>query len=585
MTRAVRFANSHLLQSGLPAWRSRLVMGLMFVGFAGLGARALYLQGLSNEFLQKQGAMRTVRNVTLPADRGRILDRNGVIVASSVPARAIWFDGGKDTGGEGREASKISRVQIAALANWLGMPETVVRQKLNTEQRFTYLKRQVDLDAAEKITALKIPGIYTLPEFRRFYPEAETFAHVLGFTNVEDIGQEGIELAQQKALVGRPGERSVVKDRLGRVIEDFRETRPAVNGQDLTLSIDSKVQFLAYSQLKAAVEAHKAKAGAVVVLDAKTGEVLALANLPSYDPNDRSHLTGAQLRNRVLTDTYEPGSTMKPFTVALALDTHRVTPQTMIDTAPGRILIGPNTISDAHPHGTLTVEQIIQKSSNVGTTKLALGIPPQNMWNMFMALGFGQAPQVDFPGAVAGRVRPWRKWRPIEQATMSYGHGISVSLMQIARAYTIFANDGQLLPLTFMRLDEPPKGVSVVKPATAQAMRKMLEMAAGPEGTAPKAQVPGYRVAGKTGTAHKQEGGRYINRYISSFVGLAPVSDPKLIVAVMLDEPSTGRYYGGDVAAPVFSSIVQGALRALNVAPDAPFKQVVLPAQTVQESI
>jgi cell division protein FtsI (penicillin-binding protein 3) len=276
---------------------------------------------------------------------------------------------------------------------------------------------------------------------------------------------------------------------------------------------------------------------------------------------------------------------MKPFTVALALDTHRVTPQTVIDTAPGRISIGPNTISDSHPHGALTVEQIIQKSSNVGTTKLALGMPPQNMWNMFMALGFGQAPQVDFPGAVAGRVRPWRKWRPIEQATMSYGHGISVSLMQIARAYTIFANDGQLLPLTFMRLDEPPKGVSVIKPATAQAMRKMLEMAAGPEGTAPKAQVPGYRVAGKTGTAHKQEGGRYINRYISSFVGLAPVSDPKVIVAIMLDEPSTGRYYGGDVVAPVFSAIVQGALRALNVAPDAPFKQVVLPAQTVQESI
>ena len=584
MSRAIRFSDSELLRLSLPAWRSRLVLFMLFLGFAALAGRALYLQGLSNEFLQRQGAIRMVRTVTLPADRGRILDRNGVVVASSVPVKAIWFEG-RDPKSDSKEQRKLTSEQIIRLAKLLETDASQLRDKLNTDNRFVYLKRQVDPDVAAQIAELKIPGVYSLPEFKRYYPEGETFAHVLGFTNIEDVGQEGIELAYQRDLIGRPGERSVVKDRLGRIVEDLREVRPAFNGKDLTLSLDSKIQYLGFSRLKAALEANKAKAGGVVVLDAKTGEVLALANLPTYNPNDRTRLTGAQLRNRVLTDTFEPGSTLKPFTVALALDTNRVKPSTVIQTAPGKLTIGPNTISDAHPHGALTVEQVIQKSSNVGTTKIAFEMEPHEMWDMFSELGFGQAPRIGFPGAVAGRVRPWKSWKPIEQATMSYGHGISVSLIQLARAYTIFTNDGQVLPLSFMKLDTAPKGEPVVTPATAAAMRKMLEMAAGPEGTAPQAQVPGYRVAGKTGTAHKQEGGRYVNKYVSSFVGLAPASDPKVIVAVMIDEPSAGVYYGGLVAAPVFSSIVQGTLRAMNVAPDAPFKQVLIPAEPVQESM
>ncbi len=594
MSRAIRFSDSELLRLSLPAWRSRLVLAMLFLGFIALAGRALYLQGLSNEFLQRQGAIRMVRTLTLPADRGRILDRNGVVVASSVPARAIWFEG-RDAKSDGKpdakadskdkESRKITAEQINQLAGLLDMDARSLRQKLGTEQRFLYIKRQVDPDVAHKIAELKIPGVYSLPEFKRYYPEGETFSHILGFTNVEDVGQEGIELAYQKDLIGRSGERSVVKDRLGRVVEDLREVRPAFNGKDLTLSIDSKIQFLAYSQLKAAVEQNKAKAGGVVVLDAHTGEILALANLPAYNPNDRRRLTGEQLRNRVLTDTFEPGSIMKPFSVSLALDNKIVTPNTVIQTAPGRLTIGPNTISDAHPHGPLTVEQVIQKSSNVGTTKIALQMEPHDMWDMFSELGFGQAPRIGFPGAVAGRVRPWKSWKPIEQATMSYGHGISVSLIQIARAYTVFANRGEILPLSFMKLDQPPKGVSVFGPTTVAQMSKMLEMVTGPEGTAPQAQVPGYRVGGKTGTAHKESGGRYVNKYVASFVGLAPMSNPRIIVAVMIDEPSGGAYYGGSVAGPVFSSVVQGTLRALNVAPDAPFKQTVIPAEPVQESI
>ena len=584
MPRAIKFSNTELLRLSLPAWRSRLVLGILALAFLGLISRALYLQVISTQFLQKQGAMRVVRTLTLPADRGRILDRNGVVVASSVPVKAIWFEG-KDPKSDNKENRKLTPEQIQRLAKLLEMDVSQLKNKLNADHRFVYLKRQVDIDVAAQIAELKIPGVNALPEFKRYYPEGETFAHILGFTNIEDVGQEGIELSYQKQLIGQAGERSVVKDRLGRTVEDLREIKPAVNGKDLTLSIDSKIQYLAFSMLKDAVDKHKAKAGGAVVLDAKTGEILALVNLPTYNPNDRSRLNGAQLRNRVLTDSFEPGSTMKPFTVALGLDTNRIKPSTVIQTAPGKLTIGPSTISDAHPHGPLTVEQVIQKSSNVGTSKIAFEMEPREMWEMFSELGFGQAPRIEFPGAVAGRVRPWKNWRPIEQATMSYGHGISVSLIQLARAYTIFSNQGNILPLSIMRQLTPPKGEPVIHPGTAIAMRKMLEMAAGPEGTAPAAQVAGYRVGGKTGTAHKQESGRYVNKYVSSFVGLAPISDPKVIVAVMLDEPSNGQYYGGLVAAPVFANIVQGSMRALNVTPDAPYKQVMMPTQMVQESM
>jgi len=381
------------------------------------------------------------------------------------------------------------------------------------------------------------------------------------------------------------GSRRVIKDRLGRIVEDIEAVREPHDGQDLTLSIDSKIQYIAFTQLKEAVEKHKAKAGGIIVVDARTGEVLALANMPTYNPNDRSVLTGAQLRNRVLTDTFEPGSTLKPFTVALALDTHRVTPSTVFQTSPGKLTIGTATIGDSHPHGPLTVAQIIEKSSNIGTAKIALEMQPQQMWEMFTSVGLGQQPKFGFPGAVAGRVRPYKSWRPIEQATMSYGHGISVSLIQLAHAYTIFARNGDLIPLSFQKVNDMPIGQRVIAPETAAEMRRMLETVVAPGGTAPQAQVPGYRVGGKTGTAYKIEGGKYVKKYVASFIGIAPMSNPRLIIAVMLDEPSNGSHFGGTVAGPVFANVTANALRALNVAPDSSVTNIIIPKEALEESM
>lgn len=575
--RNVPFASNPLLRVKLPAWRSQVVMLMVAIAFVALAARAVWLQVFSQNFLQKQGEMRYAKTIELPASRGKIFDRNGVVLASSLPARAVWAI---------PEEVDATPRQVASLAKLLDIDERELRRKLSEEDRsFVYLKRQVDAAVAERVAALKITGIHQQPEYKRYYPQGETFAHVVGFTNVEDVGQEGVELARNPELAGRPGSRRVIRDRLGRVIEDVRAVREPHNGRDLALSIDSKIQFLAFDALREAVQSNKAKAGAAVVIDARSGEVLALANWPTYNPNQRGQLSGAQLRNRAITDTFEPGSTMKPFTVALALELGEVTPSTVIQTAPGRLTIGPNTIGDAHPHGPLTVEQIVQKSSNVGTAKIALGMPARKMWEMYTELGFGQAPRIGFPGAVAGRVRPYRSWRPIEQATMSYGYGLSVSLLQLARAYTVFANDGELLPLSMFKVDEPPSGQPVIAAKTARAVRQMLEMAAGPGGTAPQAQIAGYRVAGKTGTAHKRDGGRYVNKYLASFVGFAPVSDPRVIVAVMVDEPAAGKYYGGLVAAPVFARIAGDSLRTLRVPPDAPIAQLAVPESTPKENM
>ncbi|MBB5271780.1 cell division protein FtsI (penicillin-binding protein 3) [Quisquiliibacterium transsilvanicum] len=571
------FAANPLLAVKLPAYRSRLVMLLVALAFLALALRAVYLQAVSDDFLQRQGEVRYGRTIELPASRGQVLDRNGVVLAKSLPAQAVWAS---------PEDLKASPEQLKRLAALLEMPERELRSRLADEDKtFVYLKRQVEAPVAEQIAELRIPGVHQRKEYKRYYPEGAALAHVVGFTNVEDAGQEGIELAHERMLAGTAGSRRVIRDRLGRAIEDVGAIRHPRDGGDLQLSIDSKIQYHAYSALRDAVAAHKAKAGAVVVLDAHTGEILALANLPTYDPNERRQLSGAQLRNRVMTDTFEPGSTLKPFTTALALDGGKVTPKTVIDTAPGRLKIGSATIGDSKPHGALTVEEVLQKSSNVGTVKLAMTMPPQRMWELFTGVGFGQAPQIGFPGAVAGRVRPHRSWKPIEHATMSYGHGISVSLVQLARAYTVFTNEGRLLPLTMLRSDQSVPGVQVVSPKTARAVSHMLELAAGPGGTAPKAQVAGYRVAGKTGTAYKQENGRYVRKYIASFVGYAPASDPRLVVAVMIDEPTAGQHYGGQVAAPVFSRIVGDALRALRVPPDAPLSNQMIPANPVQESM
>ena len=579
--RGVPFSTSPVLKMSLPAWRSKLVLFVLFASFLTLAGRALWLQGMSTEFLQKQGASRYERTLELPATRGKITDRNGHVLASSVPVKAVWAIPD--------DVLKAPSEKLRNLASLLEISEADLRKKLDSDRGFVYLKRQVESDVTDKILALDIDGIQTRKEYKRFYPEGEVMAHVVGFTNVEDVGQEGMELTSQKSLVGKTGSRRVIRDRMGRIVEDIGSIREPHDGRNLALSIDSKIQYIAYSQLKAAVELNKAKAGGIVVLDVRTGEILALANLPSYNPNDRTVLTGAQLRNRVLTDTFEPGSTMKPFTIALALETKRVTPETTVQTAPGRLTIGTATIGDAHPLGLLTISQIIERSSNIGTAKVALQMPPEEMWEMFTSVGFGQQPKFSFPGRAAGRVRPFKSWRPIEQATMSYGHGISVSLIQLARAYMIFARNGEIVPLSLEKIAGQPNGQvpgqRVISEKTALQMRAMLEAAAGPTGTAPKAQVPGYRVGGKTGTAYKIVDGKYVKKYVSSFVGFAPASAPRIIIAVMLDEPSNGSHYGGGVAAPVFSSVAANALRAMNVRPDSSVTNIIIPADGITESM
>jgi cell division protein FtsI (penicillin-binding protein 3) len=549
----------------LPTWRARIVLALLLAGFAVLALRALYLQALKTDFLQEKGDARYSRVLELPATRGRILDRNGEALAVSTPVKSIWAIP-SDV-----EPKPTARRKLGAL---LGLPAAELDHRLADASRdFVYLKRLVAPETADAIANLRLRGIYEQPEFRRYYPAGEVTAHVVGFTGVDDVGQEGIELAHQEWLAGRPGSRRVIKDRLGRVVEDVESIRAGEDGKDLTLSIDSKIQSLAYSALKSAVEQHRAKAGGVIVLDVRTGEVLALANVPSFNPNNRAKLTGGQLRNRAITDLFEPGSTLKPFTVALALESHAVTPQTVIPTAPGRLTLAHYTIRDVHPAGALTVAQVLQKSSNVGAAKLALAMPREALWDFFRRAGFGAAPELGFPGAAAGKLRPYKTWRPIEQATMSYGHGISVSLIQLARAYTAFATDGELLPLTLVKNAVPATGEKLISSESARAVRAMLETAVQPGGTGPRARIMGWRVAGKTGTAHKQENGGYAaDKYLASFVGLAPVSAPRLVIAVMLDEPGDGHYYGGAVAAPVFAQVMQGALRLLAVPHDAPLE-------------
>ena len=576
MSRSVQLSSSPLLASKTPVWRSKLIVAAIALGFTGLIGRAAYVQVFANDFFLRQGEVRFARTLTLPANRGRVLDRNGMLLASSVPAPSIWAN---------PEDIERDPAKLRELARLLGMSPAELDKKLKDDEKtFVWLRRQLDEPVAKEILALGIKGVYDIKEYKRLYPEGEAAAHIVGFTNVEDQGQEGVELVFQKQLSGKPGSRRVIKDRLGRVVEDVGETVPPIDGEDLQLSIDSKVQFFAYQKLREAVLEHKAKAGSVVVLDAQSGEILALANYPSYSPDKRVNLSGEQLRNRALTDTFEPGSTMKPFAVALALEKGLVKPETPIQTAPGRITITGSTITDAHPHGVLTVNEVIQKSSNVGTVKMAMQMQPREMWEMFAQVGFGQKPQLPFPGVVSGRLRPYKTWRPIEQATMSYGYGISSSLFQVARAYTVFARDGEVVPATLMKAEQQVAGVRVISAENAKAMRKMLQMAAGPGGTAQKAQTMGYSVGGKTGTAHKQEGKGYAGKkYRGFFVGLAPIEAPRIVVAVMIDEPSNGRYYGGDVAAPVFSQTVQQTLRMMGVQPDMAVKPQIV-AQSVEES-
>jgi cell division protein FtsI (penicillin-binding protein 3) len=581
MSRSIRYTSSPLLASKTPPGRSKLIVGVIATAFLGLGARAAYVQVIDNAFFQRQGEVRFARTLDLPAYRGKLLDRNGLILASSVPAASIWA-----IPEDVKQDDPQVRAQLKELAKLMDTPLPSLIAKLAEEDKtFVWLKRQLDWDVGEKITALGIAGIYLRKEYKRQYPEGESSAHVVGFTNVEDKGQEGMELAFNDLLAGKAGSRRVIKDRMGRVVEGVGEIVPPMDGRDMQLSIDSKVQFFAYQKLRDQVIAHKAKAGSVVVLDAITGEVLALANYPSYAPDKRQNLTGEQLRNRALTDTFEPGSTMKPFTIGLALNSGRVRPGTVVDTTPGRVTITGSTISDTHNYGVLTVEGVIQKSSNVGTTKLAMQMPAREMWETFSAAGFGQKPQIAFPGAVSGRLRAYKTWRPIEQATMSYGYGLSASLFQMARSYTVFAHDGQIITATMLKSDQPAMGVPVFTPQTAAQVRKMLQMAAGPGGTGQRAQTQGYSVGGKSGTARKQIGKTYATgKYRAWFTGMAPIDKPRIIVAVMVDEPNNGTYYGGTVAAPVFSEVVQQTLRMMGVPPDMAVKPQIV-ADVAEETL
>ena len=555
-----------------PVWRSRFLIILLLLGLVALAGRAIYLQGLNTEFLKQQGESRYSRIVELNAQRGKITDRNGEILAISAPVKSVWVD---------PQQLNATPEQLAKLAQILEVSLSEIDKRISDkEKRFVYLKRQLPPEIAENVADLNIKGVYLKREFYRYYPTGEMAAHVLGFTDIDGKGQEGVELGWEEILTGKHGSRRVIKDRIGRIVENVEKIRSPQPGQNLTLSIDSKIQYLAYRELKQAVETHRAKAGSVIILDAQSGEVLALANYPTYNPNQRSTIRKDSLRNRAFVDTFEPGSTLKPFAVSIAMETGKIKPNSILETAPGFLKVGKATIRDVRNKGTLSVSQVIQESSNVGTAKIALMLSPKTFWEMLNQSGFGASTGSGFPGEVNGVLRPYNKWKPIEQVTMSYGHGISVNLMQLARAYTIFASGGELKPISLLKRQSTVIGQRVLSTETANAMSSMLEAAVQTKGTGLKAQVGGYRVAGKTGTAHKRlenRKGYADDRYISTFAGYAPVSNPRLVVAVMIDEPSAGQYFGGAVAAPLFSEVMGAALWQLNVPHDAPGNIVISP--------
>jgi cell division protein FtsI (penicillin-binding protein 3) len=562
----------------LPGARASALFVVLLAALIGLLGRGVYLQGIHNDFLQKKGDARYSRVIEVSAHRGMISDRNGEPLAVSTPVESVWASP-TDVEADKRQVKKLAQI--------LGMDMEELKSRLfDTSRDFVYLKRLLPPDQVERVVNLNLPGVLLQREYRRYYPSGEENAQTLGFTGQDDTGQEGMELLLQEQLAGKSGSQRVIKDNHGYIVEDAGSLHAPKPGSDIVLSLDSNLQHIAYRELENAVKQHRAKAGAVVVLDARSGEVLALANYPGYNPNNRNNTSSKAMRNRAIADLFEPGSTLKPFTIATAIETGKVHPNTLINTEHGVFTVGDRKIHDSHPESMLTVAQVIQKSSNVGAAKIALSLKSETMWQGLADSGFGAQTGSNFPGEAPGKLRDPKTWRPIEQATMAYGHGISVNLLQLARAYTIFANDGELKPISLLKLDAPVAGKKIFSARTAQALRDMLEMVVLPGGTAPLAQVAGYRVAGKTGTAHKLEDGHYVNHYIASFVGFAPASNPRLVVAVMIDDPSGAEYYGGEVAAPVFSKITGAALHALSVPNDAPLNNVIAPpADIVKEEV
>lgn len=563
-------------QIELPKWRAGVLFVLLMLVLFAMLLRAVYLQIIHNDFLQQEGVARYGRVVDISAHRGNITDRNGEPLAISTPVESVWASPAD---------VEATPKQINRLAQIVGMNSAELQKKLSdTSRDFVYLKRQLPPDQAKKIIEVGVPGVALRREYRRYYPSGEVTSHLLGFTDIDDNGQEGVEFGWQGQLGGKNGSQRVIKDRRGHIVEDVASVRVPKPGQDLVLSLDSKIQFLAFREVKAAVEQHHAKNGSIVVLDAKSGEVLAMASWPSYNPNNREKPNLAVMRNLAVADQFEPGSTMKPFTVASALESGKIRQNTVIDTKGGVLTVSGRKIHDTHAESVHSVAQVVQKSSNVGAAKIALMMPAKTFWQSLSDNGFGELTGSAFPGEAPGKLRDPKTWRPIEQATISYGNGISVNLLQLARAYTVFANDGELKPLSLLKQDVMPLGATVYSAATAVAVREMMEMVVKPGGTAPLAQVVGYRVAGKTGTAHKLENGRYVDKYVASFVGMAPASNPRLIVAVMLNEPGGKEYYGGQVAAPAFSNVMGAALRQMNVPNDAPLNNVLQPpAEIIKE--
>ncbi|NUY02405.1 penicillin-binding protein 2 [Paraburkholderia sp. JPY169] len=539
-------------------------MALITIGFAACIARALWIQVLDSRFYQSKGDERVDHVIDLQTDRGRIVDRNGRVLATSVPTMAVWADASGIP-------DNVQPGKLAMLAQLLGISDQQLNTQIESDKTFVYLKHQISRDVARQVEELAIPGIYELPEYKRVYPEGAVTAQVVGFTDTEGRGEEGVELGAQSELNSVDGRELVVRDRVGHIVSDLGSVKSPQHGADIELALDRSIQYIAYGALRDAVTSSHAESGSAIVVDGHTGEVLALANYPSYDPNDRSALRGPALRNRAVTDVFEPGSIMKPLTVSLALDLGRLTPSSIVETD-GRFSLDGAVITDDANFGTLTVAQVIQKSSNIGASKIALTMKPEEMWGLYSALGFGRPPKLGFPGAAAGIVRPWSRWRRIEQATMSYGYGVSMSLVQLAEAYTVFANNGRLVPLTLYKRDgSTVAGTQVFTQRTTDQMRAMLESVVSKGGTAPDAQVPGYSVGGKTGTAYTATRHGYErNAYRASFVGIIPIRSPRLVIAVSVDKPQGAKHFGGDVSGPVFARIAYAAMHELGVPPDMP---------------
>lgn len=554
------------IQASFIAWRFYFILIFILLIVVGLISRLVDLTIVKRHFLQNQSDARILRIVSTPSFRGMITDRNGFPLAISTSVFSIWFNP-KDIA--------FSQENLRALSQLLKMKtstiQTLIERSRIKNREFAYLKREVAPEIAKKIKALAIPGLYEQQEYKRFYPEGEIAAHVIGFTNVDDQGQEGLELAYNDWLSGRPGKNIVIKDRLGRIISDVKHIQQQKPGSDITLSINRRIQYLAYRELLEGVKKNLASSGSVVVLDVKTGEILAMVNHPSFNPNNRIGADVEALRNRAVTDTYEPGSTIKSFTVATALDSGKFKPTTVIDTYPGWMRVGHNIVRDEHSKGPMTVTQILQISSNVGATKMILTLPTHNLWSLLHRIGFGEETGIYFPGERSGNLIKRDVWPPFALATLSFGYGLSVTTLQLARAYATLANNGVKLPLSLLKLDQAPKGTQVVDPRIAKLMLNMLESVVAKGGTAEVARIPGYHVAGKTGTAKMVgEHGYEKHHYTSSFVGIAPVSHPRIVVAVVLHDPQGKQYYGGMVSGPVFKNIMEGTLRMLNIPPDDP---------------